>query len=342
MLFTTVSAIFLASGVLATPAKIRKHTDPNTGLVWISNNSSLPKIMLYNTGDGTIISGSTFGRLDNLNYGGGIGRLTPESLIAAVPEVLSIAQIAVVNFTGGSAGPGSANANADQYLNISKDATTRLCNPGTDIIGAVMIHGTNTLAETAFGVDITLNCSSPFVTTGSMRPNSALSAEGPLNFYDAVRIAVHPEARDRGGMLAFNDHVVSAFYATKTNGNAVTTFVDNERGFIAQILGGQPYFYNSPSLPKARPYFDPYAIDYNRSIPLVPILYTHQGFDAQLIYDAVANGAKGIVLMGSGAGAISTAATAAANNVSSQGIIVVDSLRPSYGASIPPPLPGAM
>lgn len=93
------------------------------------------------------MSGSTNGRLDTTNYGGGEG-LTPETLIGNVSEVLDIAQIAVVNFIGGRNGAGSANADSDRFLNISMDAHTRLCACGSDITGAVMIHGTNTLADT--------------------------------------------------------------------------------------------------------------------------------------------------------------------------------------------------
>jgi L-asparaginase len=101
---------------------------------------------LYNTGDGTILAGSPNGRLDNINYGGNPGSLTPETLIGNVSEVLDIAQIAVQNI-GVNAG-GSANAGPDRYLNISRDANLRLCSEGSDILGAVMIHGTNSLHDT--------------------------------------------------------------------------------------------------------------------------------------------------------------------------------------------------
>lgn len=122
-----------------------------------------------------------------------------------------------------------------------------------------------------FGVNLTLNCSAPFVTTGSMRPNSA---DGPSNFYDAVRTAIHPDSRERGGMIAFNDHLVSAFYATKTNGNTVTTFLSPDQGFLAQFLSGQPYYFSSPSLPRARHYFNPFNLSY--PLPPVVILYGHR------------------------------------------------------------------
>ncbi|KAL3475988.1 Asparaginase/glutaminase [Aspergillus californicus] len=319
----------LATAGVASPAEVKKREDPNTGLTWIYKNSSLPKVMLYNTGDGTILSGSTFGRLDNINYGGGTGGLTPETLISNVSEVLDIAQFAVRNIGGG----GSANADSDRFLNISMDAHQRLCTPDSDIVGAVMIHGTNTLAETAFGVDLTLNCSKPFIATGSMRPNSALSPDGPSNFYDAVRTAIHPEARDRGAMIALNDHLVSVFYGTKTNGNTVTTFLAMDQGYIAQFLAGQPYFFFGPSLPKGRHYFNPFSITY--PLPKVVVLYGHQGFDAGLLYAAAKDGAKGIVVMGVGPGGMSTAATEAAYDLYDQGVVTVRSLRPFFGAVVP-------
>ncbi|RDW84886.1 asparaginase [Coleophoma cylindrospora] len=331
MLQYAVTLVLAATTILASPLEIQKREDPNTGLTWIYKDPSLPKVMLYNTGDGTILSGSTYGRLDNINYGGGVDGLTPETLITNVSEVLDIAQFAVRNIGGG----GSANANSDRFLNISMDANLRMCSNNSDIVGAVMIHGTNTLHETAFGVDLTLNCSKPFIATGSMRPNSALSPDGPFNFYDAVRTAIHPEARDRGAMIAFNDHLVSVFYGTKTNGNTVTTFLAMDQGYIGQFLAGQPYFFYGPSLPKGRHYFDPFKISY--PLPKVVVLYGHQGFDANLLYAAAADGAKGIVIMGVGPGGLSTAATNAANDLYTQGVITVDSLRPFFGAVVPRP-----
>ncbi|KAJ4267791.1 hypothetical protein NW762_003906 [Fusarium torreyae] len=332
MLSSLVTLGLLTATSVASPARIQRREDPNNGLTWISKDSSLPKVMLYNTNDGTILSGSTYGRLDTTNYNG--KSLTPETLVGNVNEVLDIAQIAVVNFGGGQ---GSANADSDRFLNISMDAHKRLCTENSDIVGAVMIHGTNTLADTTFGVDLTLNCSKPFVATGSMRPNTALSPDGPSNFYDAVRTAVHPEARDRGAMIAMNDHLVSAFYATKTNGNTVSTFLALDQGYLAQFLSGQPYFFYSPSLPKARHYFNPFNL--TSPLPKVDVLYGHQGFDADLLYAAAKNGAKGIVIMGVGPGALSTAASEAAEDLYSQGVITVASFRPFLGSSPPSPQP---
>ncbi|KAI8950312.1 hypothetical protein F4801DRAFT_355831 [Xylaria longipes] len=116
----------------------------NDSLKWISTNTSLPKVVIYDTG-GTILSTSNYSRLDNVNYGSGY-RPTVEDLIGNVSEVLNVAQLAVVQFDvrGGSSG-----INSSLYLNISQYANRQLCSKESNIAGAVMLHGTNTLEETA-------------------------------------------------------------------------------------------------------------------------------------------------------------------------------------------------
>ncbi|KAF6806734.1 L-asparaginase [Colletotrichum sojae] len=289
-------------------------------LAWTYKDATLPKAMLYNTGDGTILSGSTNGRLDTTSYGGGVGGLIPETLIGNVSEVLDIAQLAVVNFIGGRNGGDSANADSDRFLNISMGATRRFCSCNSDIVGAVMIDGTNTLADTVgLASHIISPGLNPFVATGSMRPNSALSAD----------------STDRGAMIAMNDHLVSAFYATETNGNTVSTFLSPDQGYIAQLMSGQPYFFFGASLPKARYYFNPF--NPTSHLPKVVVLYGHQGFDASLLYSAAINGARGIVIMGVGPGALSTTATQAANDLYSRGVITAASFRPYFGATVSGP-----
>lgn len=114
----------------------------------------------------------------------------------------------------------------------------------------------------------------PFVVTGSMRPNSALSPDVLFKFYDAVSTAIHPEAPDRGSMIAFNDHLVSVFYETKTNENTVTTFLTMDQGYIAQFIAGQPYFFYGPSLPKGRHYSELFNV--SLPLPKVVVLYGHR------------------------------------------------------------------
>ncbi|KAI0400279.1 Asparaginase/glutaminase [Xylaria palmicola] len=308
----------------------QKPTNPEDGLEWISTNASLPKVVIYSTG-GTILSQSNYSRLDNIQYGGGY-RPTPQDIIGNVSEILNVAQLAIVTF---DAPGGSSGINSSLYLNISQYANRQLCSEDSDIAGAIMFHGTNTL-ETAFGVDLTFNCSKPFIATGAMRPDSYVSADGPSNFYQAVAAAVSPSSRNRGGLIAFNDRITSIFYSSKTNANTPDTFKSIEQGNLGAFLGGQPFYYFGPSYPTGRPYFD---VTNTTELPAVVILYGHQGFDASLMYAAVANGAKGLVMMGAGAAQLSPSARAAAEDLyNSQGIPTVAVTRAATGTGVPDPV----
>ncbi|KAF7559138.1 hypothetical protein G7046_g5029 [Stylonectria norvegica] len=319
----------LALGTIVLPLAQAKF---DSGLEWISMNSSLPKIVIYSA-RGTILSASNYSRLDNVNYGSGVGP-TPQQLIGNVSEVLHVAQIAVVNFLvpGGSSG-----LNSSLYLNISQHANSQLCAEGSDIAGAIMFHGTNTLEETAFGVDLTFNCSKPFIATGAMRPDSYVSPDGRSNFYQAVAAAVSPSSRNRGGLIAFNDRITSIFYSTKVNANTPDTFKALEQGNLGSFLAGQPYYYFDAAYPTGRPHFD---VTNTTVLPSVIILYGHQGFDASLMYAAVENGAKGLVVLGPGAAQLSPSAIAAATDLFSQGIPTIAVARPVTGTGVPGPNKG--
>lgn len=325
MLKITTGLAVLASVIATAQAKF------DTGLTWIGN-SSLPKVVIYSAG-GTILSASNYSRIDNVNYGSGVGP-TPEHLIGNVSEVLNVAQLAVVRFP---ASGGSSGLNSSLYLNISQWANRQLCDPESDIMGAIMFHGTNTLEETAFGVDLTFNCSKPFIATGAMRPDTYMSPDGRSNFFQAVAAAVSPASRDRGGLIVFNDRITSIYYSTKLNANTPDTFKALEQGNLGAFLGGQPYYFFGPAYPTARPHFN---IQNSTVLPHVVVLYGTQGFDASLMYAAVANGAKGLVVMGPGAAQLSPSGRAAAADLYTKGIPTVAVARPVSGTGAPGPYPG--
>ncbi|KAJ4124968.1 hypothetical protein NW768_009309 [Fusarium equiseti] len=161
-----------------------------------------------------------------------------------------------------------------------------------------------------------------------MRPNSALSADGPFNFYDAVQTAVHPEARGRSydrsersscfGILRYQDQWQYRF-----------DFCDTR---------SEPYFFYSPALPKARNCSDAFTLA--SPLPKVDVLYHYQGFGADLLYAAAQDGARGIVIMGAGPDALSDAAIKAAKDLHSQGVVTVVSFRPYFGPAVPTPPDG--
>ncbi|KAH7140601.1 Asparaginase/glutaminase [Dactylonectria macrodidyma] len=324
----TTAAWAMALGAVALPVA---QASFDSDLEWISTNSSLPKVVAR----GTILSASNYSRLDNVNYGSGVGP-TPQELIGNISEVLDVAQLAVVNFdvSGGSSG-----LNSSLYLNISQHANRQLCSDDSDIVGAIMFHGTNTLEETAFGVDLTFNCSKPFIATGAMRPDSYISPDGRSNFYQAVAAAVSPASRNRGGLIAFNDRITSIFYSTKLNANTPDTFKSPEQGTLGAFLAGQPFYYFDAAYPTGRPHFD---ISNSTELPSVIILYGHQGFDASLMYAAVVNGAKGLVVLGPGAAQLSPSARLAAEDLFGQGIPTVAVARPVTGTGVPGRFPGSI
>ncbi|RYP52951.1 hypothetical protein DL768_001945 [Monosporascus sp. mg162] len=329
LIFTSLAFMALASAV-----QEAKSEYDDDGIVWISRNSSLPKVMVYNTG-GTIVSASNYSALDNINYGRG-PRPTTEDLIGNVTEVLEVAQLGIVEF---EAPGGSSGVNSSLYLNISQVANRQLCSEGSDIAGAIMLHGTNTLEETAFGVDLTFNCSKPFIATGAMRPSTYISPDGPSNFYQAVAAAASPSSRDRGGLIVFNDRIVSIYYSSKTNANTLDTFKSIEQGNLGVLLAGQPYYFFGAAYPTGRPYFDVTNVT---ELPSVITLFGHQGFDASLMYAAVANGAKGLVIMGAGAAQLSPSATEAAEVLFNKGIPTVAVARPPSGSGVPKIYPGSV
>ncbi|KAF9871584.1 hypothetical protein CkaCkLH20_10995 [Colletotrichum karsti] len=341
--FRAAITLALAAAASASPiARSNVHVSRNDfDLEWFSTNSSLPKVF---TG-GTILSASNYSRLDNVAYGYGDGP-SPRDLIGNVSEVLDVAQLAVVEFPATS---GSAGLNSSLYLNISQYANKQLCAEDSDIAGVIMFHGTNTLEETALGVDLTFNCSKPFIATGAMRPDTYISPDGRSNFYQAVAAAASPSSRDRGGLIAFNDRlteflsqfrITSIYYSTKVNANTPDTFKALEQGNLGAFLAGQPYYFFDAAYPTGRPYFD---VSGTTELPAVIIVYGHQGFDASLMYAAVQNGAKGLVIMGPGAASVSPGASAAAADLlEQQGIPTVAVARPVTGSGVPSPIPGTL
>ncbi|KAL5322799.1 hypothetical protein ACEPPN_010776 [Leptodophora sp. 'Broadleaf-Isolate-01'] len=323
----------LASAVLAFSA-LTRATSFDSGLEWISTNPFLPKAVIYSAG-GTILSASNYSRIDNINYGSGTAP-TPADLIGNFTEVLNLAQLAIVRFATSG---GSSGANSSLFLNITQHANRQLCAKDSDIAGAIMFHGTNTLEETAFGVDMTFNCSKPFIATGSMRPNTYMSPDGPSNFYQAVAAAASRSSRDRGGLVAFNDRITSIYYSIKLNANTPGTFKALEQGNLGAFLAGQPYYFFGPSYPTGRPHFN---VANTTELPSVVILYGHQGFDHSLMHAAVANGAKGLILMGAGAAQLRPSTQAVAAELFSKGIPVVAVARPASGTGVPRPSIGSV
>ncbi|MBF9002761.1 asparaginase [Vibrio nitrifigilis] len=258
------------------------------GSSWVQA-AEQPHVTIYATG-GTI-AGASKSNIDSTDYKA--GSLGVDKLIQAVPEIKQFADVSGVQISN----VGSPDVNQKTLLSMTKAINKDLAKPSTH--GVVVTHGTDTLEETAFFLDMTVNSDKPVVIVGAMRPATAISADGAMNLYDAVKLASVDAAKGRGAMVAMNDRISPAYYVTKTNTHAVETFAAPEQGYIGGFISGQPYFYYADTKPINKPNFDITTVT---TLPKVVILYSYQDQSGELLKDAIKDGAKGIVIAGTGDG----------------------------------------
>ncbi|OQD90413.1 hypothetical protein PENANT_c001G05743 [Penicillium antarcticum] len=302
-LVSALAATSYASPLIQARASNNTSYTNSNGLKFNHFNASLPNVTLLATG-GTI-AGTSDDKTATAGYESGALSIT--QLLSGIPEINNIANVAAVQATNVNSGDVSSSL----LLNLTHTLQTTVCDDPT-MSGAVITHGTDTLEESAFFIDATVNCGKPIVFVGSMRPSTAISADGPMNLLQGVTVAVDEDAKERGALVVLNDRIVSAFFATKTNANTVDTFKAYEQGSLGTIVSNTPYFYYPAVQPNAKHAVDVADVD---SIPRVDILYAYEDMHVDSLYSAVKNGAQGIVIAGEGAGGISSDFGDAINDV---------------------------
>ncbi|OAG12483.1 Asparaginase/glutaminase [Paraphaeosphaeria sporulosa] len=339
MLLTFLASALLVASSNAAPALPRRNVttaSERLGLTWLGANSTLPKILVLFTG-GTISGGSIYGALDDTQYGQ--LSITGEDIIARNPYLLNNTQLAVSNWT--TEDDGSTGTNDALVMNMTRFAYDALCSEDSDIVGAVYTHGTNSLEETAFLMDSLVNCGKPIVAVGSMRPWTHLSFDGDANFFDGVMLAASPEARNRGLMVAFNARIIPGYWVTKLHSTNPNAFGPTATGDLGLFVNSLPVFYNTPSQPLFKYYFNLSLVSSHPSYPALPkvdILYAAREFDGKLVLDAQANGAVGVVIAGTGNGGIPTGQDEIAEALET-GLQVVVGTRSPFGPSSPSQVP---
>lgn len=284
-----------------------------------TGNKSLSNIKVLATG-GTI-AGSSDSDTDTTGYKS--GSLGIDKVIASVPQLKDIA-----NVTGEQvANVGSENVDNALLLKLAKRVNELLKDDQVD--GIVITHGTDTLEETAYFLHLVVKSDKPVVVVGSMRPASAISADGPLNLYHAVKIASAKEAKGKGVMVTLNDRIASARFVTKTNTTTTDAFKSLEQGYIGEVTGEVVSFYNEPT--RKHTTESEFDVSKIKELPQVDILYGYQN-DQKYMYDAaVKAGAKGIVVAAAGNGTMSTEAIKGATDAVKKDVVVVRSSRTGNG-----------
>ena len=215
------------------------------------------------------------------------GQLGVETLIAAVPEIKNVADVKGEQFLN----IGSGNLTDDNILALAKRVNEVAADASTDAI--VITHGTDTLEETAWFLNLTAKTTKPIVMVGAMRPATAISADGPANLLDAVRCAADSQSVGKGVMIVMNNEIHNARDVTKMDVTEVSAFQAPTAGAIGRIAAGKVVYFKSSTRPHtAQSEFDVSKID---KLPRVDIIYSHLGDDGVLAQAAIKSGAKGIV-----------------------------------------------
>jgi L-asparaginase len=277
-----------------------------------------PNIIILATG-GTIAGAAATGT----QAGYKSGAVTIDAMISAVPGIADMANIKGEQISN----VGSQDMSFDIMLKLAKRINALMSR--SDVDGFVVTHGTDTMEETAFFLNLVVKGEKPVVMVGSMRPSTAVSADGPLNLYNAVGVAIDTNARGRGVLVVMNDWIHAAHSLTKTSTTAIQTFMSPLRGIVGVATYGKNDFYNTPQWKHTTA--SEFDIGNVEKLPRVDIVYACADMPSDLIDASVANGAKGIVVAGVGNGNMNKASLEAAASAVKKGVVVVRSSRVATG-----------
>ncbi|AKM10889.1 asparaginase [Croceicoccus naphthovorans] len=248
------------------------------------------------------------------------GELSVETLLAAVPTARDIADISVEQLFS----IGSQNITERHWVDLlDRIAAYNRDNPD---VGIVVLHGTDTIEETAWFLDLQLDQDSPVVLVGAMRPANAVSADGPANLIAAIIAAADPAARGRGVLVCSDNEILSARNAMKTATLGVQGFSAGKRGVEAFMTGNRAEWLG-PAPDRSQPCFSPQG----GALPDVEILFVHAAMSIHALDDAIARGTQGIVVAGVGSGNMPMPLIERLAQAARDGIVVVRSSRIAGG-----------
>ena len=278
------------------------------------------KPTIYILATGGTIAGSGSGALDT-SYTS--GTVTVDKLIAAVPDINKIATIKGEQISN----IGSQEMNNEVWFKLANRVNALLTSGKAD--GVVITHGTDTMEETAYFLNLVVKSDKPIVMVGAMRNSGSLSADGPLNIFNAVNVAMNKEAVGKGVMVVMNDEIHAAREVTKTNTTAGDTFKSPNSGKIGTVFYGNVKFYMNPT--RKHTVNSAFDITKIKELPRVDIIYSHSNDNPDFVNVAVKNGAKGIINAGMGNGNPFPNALEALGEAVKAGVVVVRDSRVGSG-----------
>ena len=287
--------------------------------------STLPNIVLMSMG-GTIASrGDT--RLNITNYGGkGAPRVDPQHWVEDLPDLKGIANITLEDQRAPQDRPTGTETHED-FARVAKRLNELASDPKVD--GIVVTHGTNTMAETAYYMNLTVKTDKPIVFVGSQRPWTGLSGDGPRNLYDAVRVAASKDAWGKGVLHCMDQFINTARDVDKTSAYRVDTFKGVDVGAIGFADPDKVVFYREPV--RRHTTQSEFAGKDYQQLPPVEVAFAYRDAPGYLIDAMVEHGARGIVVEGTGAGSPTSSESEAIKRAQAKGVVVVATARTNGG-----------
>lgn len=281
---------------------------------------ALPRIKVLATG-GTIAGAQA----TQADAGYKSGTFSVDDLLRAVPQMTNIAVLSgeqVANI-------GSQTMNHEVWLKLAARVNEVLQSGDTDAV--VITRGTDTMEETGYFLSLVVKSGKPVVLVGSMRPATAISADGPINLYNAVALAGSPVARDRGPLVVLNDTIHYARESQKMHTTRMDTFASPNRGIAGMMNTGKPFFYSANTVRHTTG--SEFSLDglTVASLPRVEVVYSYANLGGDLIDALVEKEVQGIVLAGVGDGNSTDAALAALEKAAKHGVVVVRCSRVGSG-----------
>jgi L-asparaginase len=312
MTWGIISGLFFL--VALGPISLSSAQGAGTAGVKSPATGELPTVVIVTTG-------GTIAEKTDKKTGGAVPAVSGKDLIAAVPSLARIARIKVINLSDID----SSQMTPQLWAKLSNKVSEVLKDP--EVSGAVVTHGTDTMAEGAYFLDLTVDSNKPVVFVGAMRDASDMSPDGPFNIFNAVIQVCSKEARGWGTTVTLNQYVNAARYVKKTETTNVQTFDSGEKGYLGYIQGGKVYRFND------RPKRIKLALP--EKLPPVALLATYAGADGKFVRYAVDTGAKGIVVQAVGAGNVNAEVYKALQYAISKDVVVVITSRVSHGSVYP-------
>src|SRR6187397_693309 len=281
-------------------------------------NAQLPKVIILATG-GTIAGAGA--SADRAGYTA--GKIPIEDLIGGIPTVKKIATITGEQISS----VGSQDMTTEIWKKLAVRINEIIAKKEAD--GIVVTHGTDTQEETAYFLDLVVPSAMPVVLTGSMRPATAISADGPKNLYDAITVAIDPKSKGRGVLVSFNEGIFDARDVMKLSTTFTNAFGSPNTGPVGQAYDGRVEYY-SRSEREVKPK-SPVMLTKDTKLPRVDIVYMYADAPSDQLDLLISKKVDGIVIAGVGNGNFNKAYTDAVKRAVAAGIIICRASRAPSG-----------